>query len=84
MSAEPGCNAELSAAVFPTDEIVAGAEFRQKPDNLGASGEDDYWDLFGVWFPTEHFSVTAAYTDLGRIAMMPGQHGWYLSLQGSF
>jgi hypothetical protein len=77
-------NAELSAAVFVTDAIVAGAEFRQKPDNLGSFGEDDYWDLFGAWFPTKHFSVTAAYTDLGRIAMMPGQHGWYLSLQGSF
>jgi len=77
-------NAELSAAVFLTDEIVAGAEFRQKPDNLSSFGEDDFWDLFGAWFPSKHFSVTAAYTDLGRIAMMPGQHGWYLSLQGSF
>jgi len=77
-------NAEFSAAVFLTDEIVAGAEFRQKPDNLGSFGEDDYWDLFGAWFPSKHVSITAAYTDLGRIAMMPGQHGWYLSLQGSF
>jgi hypothetical protein len=77
-------NAELSAAVFLTDEIVVGSEFRQKPDNLGSFGEDDFWDLFGTWFPGKHFSVTAAYTDLGRIAMMPGQHGAYLSLQGSF
>jgi hypothetical protein len=77
-------NAELSAAVFLADHIVVGAEFRQKPDNLASFGEDDYWDLFGAWFPDKHFSVTAAYTDLGRIAMMPDQHGWYLSLQGSF
>ena len=77
-------NAEVSAAVFLSDEIVLGAEFRQKPDNLGSFGEDDFWDVFGAWFPRKHFSVTAAYTDLGRIAMMPGQHGWYLSLQGSF
>ena len=77
-------NAELSAAVFLTDEIVMGAEFRQKPDNLGSFGEEDFWDLFGALFPSKHYSATVAYTDLGRIAMMPGQHGWYLSLQGSF
>jgi hypothetical protein len=77
-------NAELSAAVFVTDEIVAGAEYRQKPDNLSAFAEDDYWDLFAAWFPSKHFSVTAAYADLGQIAMKTGQHGWYLSLQGSF
>jgi len=77
-------NAELSAAMFVTDELVAGAEFRQKPDNLNSFGEDDFWDLFVAWFPVKHVSVTSAYTDLGRIAMMPGQHGWYLSLQGSF
>jgi hypothetical protein len=29
-------------------------------------------------------SVTAAYADLGQIAMKAEQHGWYLSLQGSF
>jgi len=77
-------NVELSAAVFLADNLVAGAEFRQKPDNLSSFAEQDYWDVFGAWFPSKHFSVTAAYTDLGRIAMMPGQHGWYLSLQGNF
>lgn len=77
-------NAEFSTAVFLSDEFVAGAEYRQKPDNLGSVEEDDYWDAFTAWFPSKHFSVTAAYADLGQIAMMQGQHGWYLSLQGSF
>jgi hypothetical protein len=77
-------NAELSAGVFVSDSVVLGAEYRQKPDNLSAFREDDCWDLFAVYFPSKHFSVTGAYADLGRIAMMPGQHGWYLSLQGSF
>lgn len=77
-------NVELSSAVFLTDTLVAGAEFRQKPDNLGSFEEQDYWDVFAAYFPSKNFSVTAAYADLGRIAMMPGQHGWYLSLQGSF
>jgi hypothetical protein len=77
-------NAELATAVFLADSLVMGAEYRQKPDNLGAFREEDYWDLFATWFPSKHFSVTAAYADLGQIAMMTGQHGWYLSLQGSF
>lgn len=75
---------EISTAMFVTDTLVAGAEFRQKPDNLGSFHEEDGWDVFAAWFPDKHVSVTAAYADLGRIAMMPGQHGWYLSLQGSF
>lgn len=77
-------NGEFSTAVFLSDSIVAGAEYRQKPDNLGSFREDDYWDVFAAWFPSKHVSVTAAYADLGQIAMMTGQHGWYLSLQGSF
>jgi hypothetical protein len=77
-------NAELGAAMFVTDSVVAGAEYRQKPDNLGSFAEQDAWDVWVAYFPTKHFSVTGAYADLGRIAMMPGQHGWYLSLQGSF
>lgn len=31
----------------------------------------------------KNFSVTVAYADLGKSAMMTGQRGWYLSLQGS-
>jgi len=52
--------------------------------NLGSFHENDAWDLFAAYFPDKHVSITAAYADLGRIAMMPGLHGWYLSLQGSF
>jgi hypothetical protein len=77
-------NAEVSAAVFVTDYLVAGAEYRQKPDNLSSFKEEDYWDTFVAWFPSKHVSVTAAYADLGQIAMVPNQHGWYLSLQGSY
>ena len=76
-------NGEFSAAMFVSDSVVVGAEYRQKPDNLSSFAEQDYWDAFAAYFPSKHFSMTAAYTDLGRIAMMPGQHGWYLSLQGS-
>jgi hypothetical protein len=77
-------NAEFSTALFLNDSLVAGAEYRQKPDNLTSFVEDDYWDVFAAWFPNKHLSMTGAYADLGQIAMMTGQHGWYLSLQGSF
>jgi hypothetical protein len=73
-----------SAAVFLADSLVTGAEYRQKPDNLASYREDDTWDLFAAWFPVKRFSMTVAYADLGQIAMKTSQHGWYLSLQGSF
>ena len=76
--------AEGSIAAFLADSLVLGAEYRQKPDNLSSFREDDYWDVFTAWFPTKNTSVTAAYADLGNIAMKPDQHGLYLSLQGSF
>lgn len=75
---------EGSVAAFLTDSLVLGAEYRQKPDNLSSFLEDDYWDGFTAWFPTKYLSVTAAYADLGQIAMKTDQRGWYLSLQGSF
>lgn len=75
---------EGSVAAFVSDSVVLGAEYRQKPDNLSAFDENDYWDGFVAWFPTKYVSITAAYTDLGQIAMKAKQHGWYLSLQGSF
>ncbi|MEP7243223.1 MAG: DUF3034 family protein [Gammaproteobacteria bacterium] len=75
---------EGSVAAFLTDSVVLGAEYRQKPNNLSSFEEDDYWDGFAAWFPTKYLSMTAAYADLGNIAMKPDQRGWYLSLQGSF
>jgi hypothetical protein len=75
---------EGSVAAFLSDSVVLGSEYRQKPDNLRSFHEDDYWDVFSAWFPTKNVSLTAAYADLGRIAMKDDQHGWYLSMQGLF
>src|ERR1700761_8782645 len=74
---------EGSVAVFLTDSLVAGAEYRQKPDKLSAFKEDDAYDGFLAWFPVKYVSITAAYVDLGNIATHPGEHAWYLALQGS-
>jgi hypothetical protein len=85
---------EVSVAVLLRKDVALGAEYRAKPDNLnrsvlgnGALKEDDWFDLFIAWAPSKHFSLTAAYVDLGKIvpALQPKrQNGAYLSAQLSF
>jgi hypothetical protein len=75
---------ESSIAVFLHDKVVAGAEYRVKPDNLGVFREDDFWDSFVAWLPRKNISLTLAYANLGNIADKSDQHGWYASLQTSF
>ncbi len=82
---------EFSVAKLLAKNLALGVEFRAKPDNLnqsvlgaGALKEDDWKDVFIAWAPNKHFSLTAAWVDLGRIA--PGvqpkrQTGSYLSAQ---
>lgn len=74
-------HAEASAAVLLNKHFAIGIEYRQKPDNLGLE-EDDWQDLFVAWFPNKHVSLTAAYLDLGAIAAVEDQTGWYISLTG--
>ena len=74
---------EGSVAVLLSRHLALGAEYRQKPDNLGLV-EDDWRDVFVAWFPGKHVSVTAAYVDLGSIAGIDNQDGWYLSVMGYF
>jgi hypothetical protein len=75
---------EGSVAVFLTDWLVAGTEYRQKPDKLSAFREQNAYDAFLAWFPVKYVSLTAAYVNLGNIATHPGEDGLYLALQGSF
>lgn len=72
------------AAWLPAPEWAVGAEYRQKPDNLGFAREDDAWDVFAGWFPNKRVAVVAAWADLGDIATLPDQRGPYLSIQLSF
>jgi hypothetical protein len=82
---------ELSIAKLLRRDLAIGVEFRAKPDNLnqsvlgaGALKEDDWKDVFIAWAPNKHFSLTAAWVDLGRIApaVQPKrQTGSYLSAQ---
>lgn len=64
--------------------LVIGAEYRTKPDNLSFAAEDDWFDVYAAWAINKHLSVTAAWADLGSIATFDDQRGLYLSLQAGF
>lgn len=76
-------NAEASLAILLNEHLAVGVEYRQKPDNLKLN-ESDWKDLFIAWFPNKNISLTAAYVELGTIAGLPNQNGWYLSMTGYY
>lgn len=69
------------AGIFLNRHWIIGTEYRQKPDNLSFAAEDDWKDVFVAWFPNKYIALTGAWLDLGDIATLPDQTGWYLSLQ---
>jgi Protein of unknown function (DUF3034) len=75
---------EGSAAYLLSRNLAIGAEYRQKPNNLGIAKEDDWYDAFIAWAPTKHVSVTLAYANLGNVVIKDNQHGIYLSVQVGF
>ncbi|HVK56775.1 MAG TPA: DUF3034 family protein [Burkholderiales bacterium] len=75
---------ESSAAVFLTDSLAIGVEYRTKPNNLSAFREDNFKDVFVAYVPNKHVAFTAAYAGLGQIADKQSQRGVYLSIQGSY
>jgi hypothetical protein len=74
---------EASSAILFNRHLAVGVEFRQKPDNLHI-GEGHWRDVFVAWIPNKHISTTLAYVDLGNIAGINNQTGWYLSMMGYF
>jgi hypothetical protein len=75
--------AEGSVAYLLRKDLAIGAEFRQKPDNLGFK-ENNWYDLFVAYAPTKNISVTLAYVDLGNIVIKEKQRAPYLSVQIGF
>ena len=71
---------EGSAALFLNHNLAVGLEYRQKPNQL-ALKEQDWMDAFVGWFPNKRVAVVLAYAELGDIAGLQDQAGWYLSLQ---
>lgn len=72
---------EGSAAYLFSRRFAVGAELRTKPSNLGIVHEGAAFDLFAAYFLSKNLSLTAAYADLGNIAIRNDQRGAYLSLQ---
>lgn len=75
---------EGSVAYLLNRNLAIGAEYRQKPNNLGIAKEDDWYDAFVAWAPTKHVSLTLAYADLGNIVIKDRQRGLYASVQVGF
>ncbi|WP_041522052.1 DUF3034 family protein [Gilvimarinus agarilyticus] len=75
---------ELSGGVFYNQHWLFGVEHRTQPDNLSFASQDDWQTAFVAWFPNKHVAAVAAWVDLGEVATLADQDGWYLSLQGSF
>ncbi len=74
----------VSLAIMLTDNLLLGAEYRAKPNNLSVFEEDDAHDIFLAWFPFKNLALTAAYVELGNIADKDDQSAWYLSGQISY
>lgn len=81
LNAEKKLEPAIAGAVFFRPELALGAEWRGKPDNLGFAGEDRWRDVFLAWFPNKQIAVVTAYADLGSVAGLDKQRGWYLSVQ---
>lgn len=75
---------EASAALLLDPHTAIGVEYRQKPDNLSFAGEDDWSDFFIAWFPSKSIALTAAYANLGSVATLTAQQGFYISVQATF
>lgn len=75
---------EFSAGWLLSPDIVVGAEYRMKPDNLAIANEDDWVDIYAAWAINHQLTLTGAYVDLGSIATFDNQRGVYLSLQAGF
>lgn len=82
---------EASLGLMLRDNLVLGAEYRGKPNNLETSNpatsalhEDAAYDVFLAWFPCTGASLTAAWVNLGNIVGKENQAGLYLSGQLAF
>lgn len=75
---------EGSVAYLLSKNLAVGVEYRTKPNNLGFAKEDDWKDIFIAWAPTKNVSLTAAYVDLGNVAIRDNQKAVYVSAQIGF
>ena len=63
---------EGNFGVLVLDNLVVGAEYRQKPDEYTSipgliEGEDDWWDVFVTYIVDDQMTVSVAYAHLGSV-----------------
>ena len=75
---------EGTAAYLLSHNLVLGADYRTKPNNLGFAKEQNAKAAYVAWFPNKNISLTAAYVDLGEVALQGNQSGVYGSIQLGF
>ncbi|WP_254067751.1 DUF3034 family protein [Burkholderia sp. L27(2015)] len=75
---------EGSVAYLLSRHVAIGAEYRTKPNNLTFAAEQNAYDAFVAWTINKYVSLTAAYVQLGDIATLKNQHGFYISAQVGF
>jgi len=75
---------EFSLAYMITPKLVAGIDYRTKPDNLAFAEEQDAKAVYFAYFFNKNLSLTVAAVDLGTIALQGKQRGFYTSLQAGF
>ena len=75
---------EGSAVVLLNYNLALGVEFKQKPNQLAFANEQHWRDIFTAWFVNKHLSLVAGFADLGSIAGLDQQQGYYLSVEGAW
>jgi hypothetical protein len=75
---------EGSAVYMIAKDLVVGADYRTKPDNLSVFEEQDAAAAYVAWFPNKSVSLTGAVVDMGDIANQGGQTGVLGSVQIGF
>jgi hypothetical protein len=75
---------EGSLAALLSRNWAVGVELRTQPDELQFAKQERWMDVFVAWFPTKNVSFTAAFVDLGTIALQQRQRGAYISIQAGF
>ena len=75
---------EGSAVYMLRRDLVIGADYRTKPDNLESLNENDGSAAYIAWFPNKSLSLSAAAVDMGEIANRGRQRGLMVSIQTGF
>ncbi len=67
-----------------TPALAVGVNFGKNQTNWLLPTEEHWRDIFVSWFINQHVSVVAGYVDLGSIAGLAEQQGYYLAVEATW